>query len=119
MPATSWKPSSMSTVRPSASPAAGQARALKASSSTSSRTTGSATRWWHMRPSVFLSSISALAAAGCGDDNCGPGSAAAFGLLASSADVTLTYGNLTSGLNHDCPDSPDVEPLTIEGSQMD
>ncbi len=70
---------------------------------------------------LFLSSISALISTGCSDD-CGPGDAPAFGLLASSADVTLDYGNLQSGANNDCPD-PDapsgVVSLTISGTQMD
>lgn len=74
---------------------------------------------------LFLSSISSgILATGCnGDDDCGPGSAPAFGLNASSADVTLTYGNLTSGANNDCPD-PDIPigeivSVTIEGTQQD
>ena len=71
-----------------------------------------------MRQLLFLSIISALVASGCGDD-CGPGGAPAVGLIASSADVILTYGNLTSSPNHDCPETPEVEPLTIEGVQTD
>lgn len=69
---------------------------------------------------LFLSSISGLVATGCGDD-CGPGDAPAFGLLASSADVTLNYGNFTSGANNDCRDStvPDIISLTLEGTQQD
>jgi hypothetical protein len=75
-----------------------------------------------MRRLLFLSSISGLVATGCGDDSCGPGDAPKTGLLASSADVTLTYGNLTAGANNDCPD-PDapagVVSLTIGGTQTD
>jgi hypothetical protein len=70
---------------------------------------------------LFLSSISGVLASGCGDD-CGPGDAPAFGLVASSADVTLTYGNFTSGVNNDCPDpmAPEgVISLTLEGTQKD
>lgn len=73
---------------------------------------------------LFLSSISGgFLATGCGDDECGPGSAPAVGLIASSADVTLTYGNLSSGANNDCPD-PDlpigeIVSVTIEGTQQD
>jgi hypothetical protein len=74
---------------------------------------------------LFLSSISGgLLATGCnGDDECGPGSAPASGLTASSADVSLVYGGLSSGANNDCPD-PDIPigeivSVTIEGSQQD
>ena len=62
-------------------------------------------------------------AAGCGDDgSCGPGSAAADGLRATSADVTLTYGAMTSRAGNDCPDASaptGVVSLTIEGTQTD
>jgi hypothetical protein len=64
----------------------------------------------------------ALALAGCGGSPCGPGGAPATGLLASSADVTLTYGNLTASANNDCPGSnpkAGVVSLTIEGAQTD
>jgi hypothetical protein len=69
---------------------------------------------------LFLSSISGLVATGCGDD-CGPGDAPEFGLVASSADVTLVYGSFTSGANNDCRDStvPEVISLTLEGRQQD
>ncbi len=74
-----------------------------------------------MRHLLFLSSISALLLAGCSDDACGPGTAAAFGLVASDADITLTYGNMTAGVNNDCSDpaTPDVISLTIDGIQQD
>lgn len=61
---------------------------------------------------------------GCGDDECGPAGAPDSGIVASNADVTLTYGNMTAGLNNDCPfRSPpqdgDVVSLTIQGMQTD
>jgi len=77
-----------------------------------------------MQRLLFLSitsSLLLLACEGCGGDECGPGAAPDFGLLASSADVTLNYGNLTSGANNDCPDpmAPSgVVSLTINGTQM-
>ena len=69
---------------------------------------------------LFLSSISALVAPGCSDD-CGPGDAPEYGLLASSADVTLNYGAMTSSPNNDCRDStvPDIISLTLEGREKD
>jgi hypothetical protein len=73
-----------------------------------------------MRHLLFLSSISALAASGCSDD-CGPGDAPEFGLVASSAEVTLTYGDLSAGANNDCPDADapkGVVSLTLEGMQQ-
>lgn len=63
----------------------------------------------------------ALASA-CGDDDCGPGDAPASGVTASSAEVTLTYGELTSLVGNDCPapDAPEgVISLSIEGRQVD
>jgi hypothetical protein len=76
-----------------------------------------------MSRSLFLLAISVLAA--CGDDgssSCGPGGAASDGLTAGNgSDVSLVYENLTSGQNHDCPDSSQtaVESITIIGSQKD
>jgi hypothetical protein len=74
-----------------------------------------------MSHSRFLSSISlALLLAACGDDHCGIGDAPDDGLNASSADVTITYTNLTAGANNDCPASdapPGVTSLTIMGVQ--
>jgi hypothetical protein len=85
-----------------------------------------------MSLSRFLSSTSvagtvlglatATAAAGCGDDSCGPGGAPAVGLVASGSAVTLTYGQLTGSLNNDCPDAAapaGVVSLSIEGAQSD
>ena len=73
---------------------------------------------------LFLSTTSlvALATAGCSDDACGPGNAKQSGLLASSADVVLNFGALTSGPNNDCPDGTapaGVTSLTIQGIQLD
>src|SRR6185369_2069975 len=113
------RPSSACSARRSTFTIAGQARVSKASSSTSSSTTGSATRWKLMSRSLFLSIISASLAGGCGGDDCGPMGAPEFGLAASSDQVTLTFGDLRSGPNHDCPDPMStVEPLTIAGMQM-
>jgi hypothetical protein len=73
-----------------------------------------------MRRLLFLSTISVLA--GCGDDTCGPGGAPDSGLLASANGIVMTYGNLRSGANNDCPDpqAPDgVISITIEGEQTD
>lgn len=73
-----------------------------------------------MQRLLFLSSISGLLAAGCGDDTCGPGGAPEDGLTASSAEVTLTYGNFTSGANNDCPEvdpTTGIVSLTISGTQ--
>jgi hypothetical protein len=74
-----------------------------------------------MQRLLFLSSISGLLVAACGDDDCGPGSASDVGLVASATGVSLTYGNLTSRANNDCPDpaAPSgVISLTIGGTQM-
>jgi len=57
---------------------------------------------------------------GCGEDSCGPSGAPDVGLVASSDAVTVTYGQLTSGLNNDCPvaDAPSgVISMTIAGTQ--
>jgi hypothetical protein len=75
-----------------------------------------------MLRSLFLSSISLALVASCGDDECGPGDAPDYGLVASSADVTLTFGNIFSGQNNDCPDAAapaGVISLTLEGMQKD
>lgn len=69
----------------------------------------------------LLSTIGAvIAAAGCGSSPvCGPGDAPASGLVASGSGVTLTYGGLSGGQNHDCPDpsASGVQSLTITGMQ--
>jgi hypothetical protein len=84
-----------------------------------------------MQPSPFRSATSAalvvgaLASglAGCSDDSsCGPMGAPTSGLTASSADVTLVYGDLTFLAGNDCPDLtvfPDIISLSLEGKQTD
>lgn len=75
--------------------------------------------------SPFLSSTSLVlllsGAAGCSDDNCGPMGAPPDGLIASSVDVTLTFGMMTSRAGSDCPDpaTPDIIAVTVEGRQTD
>jgi hypothetical protein len=77
-----------------------------------------------MQRLLFLSSISLAVLAlapGCGDD-CGPGNAPDFGILATSADVTLNFGNFTSGQNNDCPPTgapAGVVSLTVQGMEKD
>ncbi|MDB4959961.1 MAG: hypothetical protein JWO36_7530 [Myxococcales bacterium] len=69
---------------------------------------------------LYLSIISAALAAGCSDNKCGTMGASDTGLTASSDQVTLTYGNLVAGANHDCPAAdapPGLESLTIAGRQ--
>ncbi|HEU0037228.1 MAG TPA: hypothetical protein VFQ53_41745 [Kofleriaceae bacterium] len=59
---------------------------------------------------------------GCGDDDCGPQGAPTSGLVAGDDQITITYGNLTAGLNNDCPDAdaPDgIVSMTIMGQQTD
>jgi hypothetical protein len=75
---------------------------------------------------LFHSSISlAVAAAvlaGCSDDTCGPGTAPTAGLFVGDDDQTLTFGNLASSANNDCPDAAapaGVVSLTVGGSQTD
>jgi hypothetical protein len=79
-----------------------------------------------MSHSRFRSATSLLVlaplVAGCGgsDDSCGPGSAPASGLVATVTGATLTFGQLTSGLNNDCPASNPpmgVVSMTIFGTQ--
>jgi len=81
-----------------------------------------------MWPSRFRSTTSVLLvaagalSAGCGDDSCGPMGAPASGLSVSSAEVVLTYGDLSALAGNDCPapDAPDgVVSLSIEGTQSD
>jgi len=70
---------------------------------------------------LFLSSISFLVHTGC-SDNCGPGGAQAFSLLASDASTALEWGNLSSSANNDCPDGAapaGVVSLTLTGVQKD
>jgi hypothetical protein len=70
---------------------------------------------------VVIAALATAACAGCGDDECGPMGASNSGLTASSAEVTLIYGGLTSLRGNDCPD-PDapegVISISIEGLQQ-
>jgi hypothetical protein len=66
--------------------------------------------------------VASLAGCGGGDDSCGPGSAPAAGIAASGTALTLTYGQLSAGLNNDCPASgapAGVTSMTIFGAQTD
>jgi hypothetical protein len=57
---------------------------------------------------------------GCSDD-CGSPGSAVYGLVVSSDQVMLAYGDLLAGANNDCPaaDAPSgVVSLTISGTQM-
>ena len=74
-------------------------------------------------PLRFLSSTSLALLAGCPSDgdSCGPEGAPAMPITASNAEVTLTYGNLSSLSGNDCPDpaAPSgVISLSIEGTQV-
>jgi hypothetical protein len=78
-----------------------------------------------MSLSRFLSITSAALASlggGCSDDSCGTHGAPASGLVASSDQVTLTFGNLSALPGNDCP-SPGtpsgVISLSLEGTQTD
>ena len=56
----------------------------------------------------------------CSGDDCGSPGSANYGLVASSDQVTLAYGNLMARAGNDCPvvDQSIVVSLTIEGTQM-
>ena len=72
--------------------------------------------------SAALAAIAASGAGGCSGPDCGPGKAAADGLVASGSGVTLTYGGLMGSPNNDCPDPAapkGVISLTITGMQTD
>ena len=74
------------------------------------------------RSLCLLSTSLLLALGGCSDDTCGPGGAAADGLVASASGVTLTYGAMDGGLNNYCPDPAapaGVVSLTVHGTQTD
>jgi hypothetical protein len=61
----------------------------------------------------------AVAASGCGDDICGAGDAPDVGIVASTANGAMTYGNFTAGPHHDCTETPTVvESLTFGGVQQ-
>jgi hypothetical protein len=63
----------------------------------------------------------AVLGASCGgNDDCGPDGAPSAGLIASGDQVSLSFGQLSAGLNNDCPasDAPaGVTSLTIHGTQ--
>lgn len=84
------------------------------------------------RSATNLALLSIASLAGCGgdddsvkdsgNDGCGPGSAPAAGITASGNAVTLTYGQLSAGLNNDCPVSSapaGVVSMTIFATQTD
>lgn len=62
-----------------------------------------------------------MAAPGCGDGDdavCGPGDAPAAGVTATIPGATITYGDVTSSPNNDCPpDEGGPTSLTIELAQ--
>jgi hypothetical protein len=63
--------------------------------------------------------VGLLGLASCSDPSCGPGGAPASGLLATSSEVTIEYGNLSSLAGNDCPDpaAPEgVVSISLEGS---
>src|SRR5882724_4291056 len=69
---------------------------------------------------IALAASAALAAGCGGNDNCGPDGAPGAGLVASGDQVSLSFGQLSAGLNNDCPvsDAPaGVTSLTIHGAQ--
>jgi hypothetical protein len=71
------------------------------------------------RPLLLIANVALLPA--CSDKPCGPMGASNAALVASSADVLITYGNLTSLAAHDCPDpaAPDVVSQTVTGTQIE
>jgi hypothetical protein len=69
---------------------------------------------------LCISITSAGLLAGCPDHTCGPMGAPEVGLVASSDQVTLTFGSLGALAGHDCTDpSSTVESQTISGTQTD
>ncbi len=78
----------------------------------------------HCLLATSLGLVACLAAslAGCGDDgNCGSAGSSEFGLVVSSDQVSLAYGDLVAGANNDCPaaDAPSgVVSLTVTGAEM-
>lgn len=75
-------------------------------------------------PLIPLVVLGGVLTGGCGDDGgdtCGPGAASSSDLVASNADLTLTYESLTSLVGNDCPaaDAPaGVISVSIEGHQL-
>lgn len=69
----------------------------------------------------LLAISSSLALGACSGDDCGSPGSAEYGLVVSSDQVMLAYGDLRAGANNDCPasDAPTgVVSLTISGTQM-
>lgn len=69
----------------------------------------------------LLAISSSLLAGACSGDSCGSPGSAEYGLVVSSDQVMLAYGDLRAGANNDCPaaDAPSgVVSLTISGTQM-
>jgi hypothetical protein len=58
-----------------------------------------------------------LAAAGCGNETCGP-SATATVITAATSSGTAEYSEFTSSPNNDCPNPGSPTSLTIEGRQV-
>ncbi|MEO6774675.1 MAG: hypothetical protein ABI467_16995 [Kofleriaceae bacterium] len=75
-----------------------------------------------MSHSLYLLAISCAGLAGaCSGDDCGSPGSAEYGLVVSSDEVMLSFGDLVAGANNDCPasDAPSgVVSLTISGTQM-
>jgi hypothetical protein len=69
----------------------------------------------------LLAISSSLLTGACSGDDCGSPGSAEYGLVVSSDQVMLAYGDLVAGANNDCPaaDAPTgVVSLTISGTQM-
>ena len=77
---------------------------------------------WVALGAAWISAAATGCGGGGGGDSCGPGGAPATGLVAGSGAVVLSYGQLTGGLNNDCPAAnppAGVISLTIHGTQSD
>jgi hypothetical protein len=68
---------------------------------------------------LALASVVTLAAAGCGDDDCGPGDVPAIGLFVDTGASQLSYGDGTSSPNNDCPTAGSPTSLTVDVFQVD
>jgi hypothetical protein len=69
----------------------------------------------------LLAISSSLLTGACSGDDCGSPGSAEYGLVVSSDQVMLAYGDLVAGANNDCPasDAPTgVVSLTVSGTQM-
>lgn len=75
------------------------------------------------RSRTNLAALAVCALAGCGgDDDCGPDGAPDASLVAAGDGLALTFGEMSAGLNNDCPaaDAPaGVTSLTVHGTQVD